>query len=107
MQRTCIALGIRGWTLALFLLLSSLLPAGARATERSLELSRPIRSWEFLPVVGRHAALFGNEAGRFEAWVYPLKICRNFRLNFLVANRVLSAENLARTLIVRPESSTI
>lgn len=73
----------------------------------SLELTRPVRPWEFLPVVGTRAALFGREAGPFEAWVYPLKIFRNFRLNFLIDGQTLPAESLARTLIVRPESSTI
>ncbi|MGB6685125.1 MAG: hypothetical protein WBH24_15860, partial [Candidatus Acidiferrum sp.] len=53
------------------------------------------------------AALFGNESGRMEAWVYPLKILRDFHLNFHVDGRTLPAESLARTLITRPESSTI
>jgi len=72
-----------------------------------LELSRPVRSWEFLPVVGESAGLFGNEAGQFEAWVYPLKILRDFHLTFLVGGRALLADTLARTITVRPESSTI
>jgi glycogen debranching enzyme len=57
--------------------------------------------------VGTRAGLFGNEAGQFEAWVYPLKILRDFHLRFLVNGRVLSAETLARTVTVHPESSTI
>ena len=73
----------------------------------SLELTRPIRSWEFLPVVGTRAALLGNESGRFEAWVYPLKILRDFHLIFHTDGRALPAESLARTLIVHPESCTI
>jgi len=74
---------------------------------QSLELSRPIRSWEFLPIVGTRAALLGNEAGEMEAWVYPLKIFRGFHLTFHVGGLALPAESLARTLIVRPESATI
>ena len=72
-----------------------------------LELSRPIRSWEFLPVVGQRAALFGHETGQLEAWVYPLKILRDLHLRFLLANKTVPSEALARTLIVRPESATI
>lgn len=81
----------------------------ARAQEpaRPLELTRPVRPWEFLSAVGMQAALFGNESGRMEAWVYPLKILRDFHLNFHVDGRTLPAESLARTLITRPESSTI
>ncbi len=85
---------------------SQSMPA-TQADPAELELSRPIRAWEFLPVVGQRAALFGHETGQLEAWVYPLKILRDFHLRFLLANRTVPAESLARTLIVRPESATI
>src|SRR5205823_10375781 len=88
----------------LVLLLSAAL---ADRQPHPLELSRPVRSWEFLPVVGERAGLFGNEAGQFEAWVYPMKILRDFHLTFLVAGRAFAADTLARTITVRPESSTI
>jgi glycogen debranching enzyme len=71
------------------------------------ELSRPVRSWEFLEVVGMRAGLFGNESGQMEAWVYPLKIFRNFHLTFHVDGRAVPAASLVRTLIVRPESATL
>src|SRR5580765_3000887 len=92
--------------LRLCLAVASLLCAACAQTP-SLELSRPVRSWEFLPVVGMNAGLFGNESGQMEAWVYPLKIFRNFHLTFHVDGRALPAESLARTLIVRPESATL
>jgi len=79
----------------------------AEQSPQSLELSRPIRPWEFLPILGTRAALFGNEGGEMEAWVYPLKIFRGFHLTFHVDGRALPAETLARTLIVHPESATI
>jgi GH15 family glucan-1,4-alpha-glucosidase len=79
----------------------------AEQRSHSLELSRPVRTWEFLSAVGTRAGLLGNEAGRMEAWVYPLKLLREFRLQFHTEGRVLPAETLARTLITRPESSTI
>jgi GH15 family glucan-1,4-alpha-glucosidase len=78
-----------------------------KAQPRVLELSRPVRPWEFLGAVGTRAGLLGSEAGRMEAWVYPLKLLREFRLQFHTEGRVLPAESLARTLITRPESSTI
>jgi glycogen debranching enzyme len=89
------------------LLLGVARPASAENPSRPLELSRPDRRWEFLSSVGQRAGLFGNEAGNFEAWVYPLKILRDFHLTFLVDGRAIPAEALARTLVVRPESSTI
>src|SRR6202158_4178979 len=79
----------------------------AETQSRSLELSRPVRPWEFLPVVGTRAGLFGNESGRMEAWVYPLKLLRDFHLQFHVDGRGVPAESLARAVVVRPESSTI
>jgi glycogen debranching enzyme len=79
----------------------------SRQSSQSLELSRPVRPWEFLPLLGMRAALFGNETGRMEAWVYPLKIFRDFHLTFHVDGHALPAESLARTLIVHPESATI
>jgi glycogen debranching enzyme len=57
--------------------------------------------------VGARAGLFGNETGRFEAWVYPLKLFRDFHLIFHVGDRALPAESLARMLTVRPESASI
>lgn len=81
--------------------------ASADGPSPPIELSRAVRPWEFLSSVGQRAGLFGNEAGRFEAWVYPLKILRDFHLNFLVDGRTIPAEALARTLTVRPEASTI
>ncbi len=76
-------------------------------TRPSMELSRTVRPWEFLSATGMRAGLLGNEAGRMEAWVYPLKILREFHLKFHTDAQVLPAEALARTLTVRPESCTI
>jgi glycogen debranching enzyme len=78
-----------------------------QTSSKPLELARTVRPWEFLPVTGTRAGLFGNEAGRFEAWVYPLKIFREFHLTFHVGDRALPAESLARTLTVHPESVSI
>jgi glycogen debranching enzyme len=91
--------------LGIFMLCAAL--SVAQQSTQSPELSRTIRTWEFLPVVGTRAGLFGDETGRFEAWVYPLKIFRDFHLTFHVGDRALPAESLARTLTVRPESASI
>ncbi len=79
----------------------------AQIAPHVLELSRPVRPWEFLPVTGTRAGLLGNESGRMEAWVYPLKVFREFHLKFHTEGRVLPAEAFARTVTVRPESATI
>ena len=102
--------GVNAALAVLSLILASVTaPAQAPATaaSNSLVLSRPVRPLEFLSAVGTRAALFGNESGNFEAWVYPLKILRDFHLRFHIDGRIVPAESLARTVSVRPESSTI
>lgn len=71
------------------------------------ELSRPARPWEFLDAVGKHAGLIGNESGRFEAWVYPLKILRDFDVTFVLSNRRIPASALVRRLVMNPEGPTL
>ena len=73
----------------------------AQQSNSTPELTRTVRTWEFLPVVGSRAGLFGNQTGQFEAWVYPLKLFRDFHLTFHVGDRALPAESLARSLTVR------
>jgi glycogen debranching enzyme len=73
----------------------------------TLELTRPVRTWEFLSAIGTRAGIFGNESGRVEAWVYPLKLFRDFHLCFRTEGKVLDADSLARTVTVHPESTTI
>lgn len=96
---------------SLILVVALLIFAGplvlAENSSRPIEISRTDRPWEFLPITGTRAGLFGNEAGQIEAWVYPLKILRDFHLRFHQDGRVIPAEALARTITVRPESSTI
>src|SRR5580765_2833549 len=72
-----------------------------------LEIERTARPWEFLTSVGKRAGIFGNESGQVEAWVYPLKILRDLKLTILTDNREIPAESLVRTVIARPESTTL
>jgi glycogen debranching enzyme len=88
-------------------LLLAVLSVSAFAENASLSLSRAVRPWEFLSTVGTRAGMFGNEAGTFEAWVYPLKILRNFHLVFHIQGRAIAAESLVRTVLVQPEAGTI
>jgi glycogen debranching enzyme len=81
--------------------------ARAVAPQKKLQISRAARPWEFLAAVGKRAGLFGNESGRVEAWTYPLKILRDLRLTILTEGREIPAETLVRTVIARPESTTL
>lgn len=77
------------------------------APPKKLEISRPARPWEFLAAVGKRAGLLGNETGKVEAWVYPLKVLRDLQLTILTEGREIPAETLVRTVIARPESTTL
>ncbi len=99
---------IRLCGIAILSLMANCLPcAPAEEVPKSLELSRPVRTWEFLSVAGQEAGIFGDETGRLEAWVYPLKILRNFQLRFLTESSIIPGASLARTITVRPESTSI
>ena len=82
-------------------------PLHAQSADGKLELSGDARPSDFMSVTGQQSALFGNETGQFEAWAYPLKILRNFHLAFKVDGQMISGSTLARSAIVRPESTTI
>ena|SRR5437773_9182698 len=97
--------------LTAFLALSPTILAAQQphAIERSKqpELTRPVRSWEFLDAVGQRAALFGRESGEIEGWIYPLKVFRGFQLRFHTASGIFPARDQARQLIVHPEGPSI
>jgi len=72
-----------------------------------LTLARAARNWQFLDAVGPHAGLLGREDGSFEAWIYPLKLFRDFQLRFRLGDIVLQGDAIPRTITVRPESSSV
>ena len=72
-----------------------------------LEISRPVRTWEFLDAVGPKASILGREDGTLEAYVYPLKVFKDLRLRFRLDGRVIPAESVARRIISRPGSYAI
>jgi glycogen debranching enzyme len=82
-------------------------PAASQEQSSLPQLSRAVRHGEFLSAVGTRAALLGNEEGEFEAWVYPLKILSGLHLRFHIDGQIVPAEAVARTVVTRPESSTI
>ncbi|HUB77277.1 MAG TPA: hypothetical protein VMB03_00705 [Bryobacteraceae bacterium] len=71
------------------------------------EITRPVHSWEFVDATGPNAGLFGNEQGKLEAFVYPLKILRDLSLVFYSADREIPAESIARRIESRGGSYTI
>ena len=72
-----------------------------------LQISRPVRTWEFVDANGPRAALLGAEDGTLEAYVYPLKIFGGLKLKFITGAQVIPAESIARQITARPGSYTI
>jgi len=98
---------IRAAGFCCFFVFAGLLGGAPPEPAKSLELTRAARPWEFLCSVGQRAAIFGSESGNVEAWVYPLKLFRDFALTFRVEDRAWKADALVRSVIARPEATTL
>ena len=63
----------------------------------------------FFDVTGRASAVFGQQNGQFEAWIYPIKLLHNFRLEFQQEGQAepVRGESLLREVVTRPESTTL
>jgi glycogen debranching enzyme len=74
-----------------------------------LELSRIVKRSTFFDAAGRRAAILGTEDGRFEAWVYPIKLLHDFRLTVSIegGDADIDLTTYAQRVIARPESFTI
>ncbi len=72
-----------------------------------MEIERPVRHWEFMNAVSSRAAVLGRETGVFEAWVYPVKLLREFQLGFKLNGRIIPPESVVRSVIYRPGSTTL
>ena len=70
------------------------------------DAAEPLR---FFDVAGRKAGVFGKQNGQFEAWIYPIKLLHNFRLEFQEEGQLqpIRGESLLRQVETRPESTTL
>src|SRR5690606_38086230 len=78
--------------------------------ERSpIELARRARPQIYFDAIGRRSAIIGRETSRFEAWVFPLKLFHDARLQIAIEGRdeVIDFAERVDRIIVRPESTTI
>jgi hypothetical protein len=62
----------------------------------------------FMEASGRRAAFLGRTDGRFEAWVYPLKVLHDFELAFQTPAYAdpIPGASLVAGVDIRPETST-
>jgi hypothetical protein len=72
----------------------------------TLELSGPAEPRRFLNAVGERSGMWGFESGRFEAWVYPLKIFRDVHLTFQLENspEVYRGDQIVNSVNVQPHA---
>lgn len=74
-----------------------------------VELERLAQANTYTDKVGRKFALLGNEAGWFEGWAWPLKLFRDLRLSFFVAESTtpIAAADIVQRIEVGPAATTI
>jgi len=74
-----------------------------------VELERLAQAHTYTDKVGRKFALLGNEAGWFEGWAWPLKLFRDLRLSFFVAESTtpIDAADIVQRIEVGPAATTI
>lgn len=68
----------------------------------SVTLERLAQPDTYLDKAGRRFALLGTESGQFEAWAWPLKLFRDFRLSFLLGESTTPIES--RDIVQRVEA---
>lgn len=70
---------------------------------------KPVQPAHYAEAVGPRAALLGHEDGTFEAWIYPVKILRDFRLSVFFDGALdpVPLASLAERIDARPGSVTI
>jgi len=75
----------------------------------AIEIRGDVRPQEYVGVTGHASAWLGTEGGTAELWVHPFKLATDFSLNFQIPDYVdpIRGEDVARTVIVRPEATTI
>lgn len=75
----------------------------------ALTLTRLAQPDTYFDKTGRRFAVLGTESGRFEAWAYPLKLFRDFRLSFFIGSSTepIHAREIVQRITARPAATTI
>lgn len=89
---------------------SPLRPVGRFPVGRNpLTITRSVEAAKPFTVAGEYGAIFGEQNGTFEAWVYPVKILSGFRIHAELADYPvpIDVSSLAAVIEVAPEMTTI
>jgi Glycosyl-hydrolase family 116, catalytic region len=64
---------------------------------------------QYFDATGQRAGILGRQDGRLEAWVYPIKLLHDFRLEFQQEGMLeaVRGESYLQQVITRPESTTL
>ncbi|MDE3136903.1 MAG: hypothetical protein KGL59_10045 [Acidobacteriota bacterium] len=64
---------------------------------------------KYFDVTGHQSAVLGWQNGRFEAWLYPIKVLQDFHLQFRLQGLLdpVDGDGLLAQVITRPESTTL
>jgi hypothetical protein len=78
-------------------------------TANPIALTRDVRRGTYFDAAGRRAAILGVEEGRFESWVYPIKLFHDCRLTLSIdgGDENIDLANYARSVTATPESFAI
>ena len=74
-----------------------------------IALERDVRRGVYFDAAGRRSAILGVEEGRFESWVYPIKLFHDCRLTVSIegGDADIDLAAYARAVAAKPESFTI
>ncbi|HLF85327.1 MAG TPA: hypothetical protein VI837_14230 [Blastocatellia bacterium] len=74
-----------------------------------IALSRDVRRGTYFEAAGRRSAILGVEEGRFESWVYPMKLFHDCRLTVSIegGDDNIDLANYVHSVTAKPESFTI
>jgi hypothetical protein len=77
--------------------------------QSGLEWRSVAQPQKYFDATGHRAAILGKQDGRFEAWIYPLKLFHAFHPDFRQDGMIEPArgEDYLREIITRPESTTL
>jgi glycogen debranching enzyme len=75
----------------------------------ALTITRPVEAAKPFTVAGERGAIFGEQNGMFEAWIYPVKILSGFRIAAELADYPvpIDVNALATVIEVTPAMTTI
>ncbi len=93
-----------------FIVLGFLCLAPAASTAAGLPVERAAaRPSKHLESIGRRASILGRQDGTFEAWVYPVKLIRDFRIWVYIDNALepVAIDTLAETIESRPGRASV